>query len=874
MSTFNYIYQNAHTTQEYQSLINTIISLLVEPEQPTTVMKTYANDKNLASEVQAYAKLAGRDWTFYVKNLNIIIGRNTDNVLNNPNQLLDPDSTVDIDLGPGKVVSRKHATIVFNTEKGGWELHILGRNGAKVNFERVPTGSDYAPVKLSSGTILDIGGTQMMFILPDTEPIISDSTFEALMPRLFTVLGPTGQSNNQFLNEIIRNSQYFRTQQQELQDNERNQRNSVAMNQARTFKMYGNSSNLPYPNGTHFIHQNIPSGANMQHNHSNNSSNGSNTVFSPMEANSGIISQDAFKNHSKSSSSASGSSSSSRFQNPLSVSGFPHAIDFASDLSRDENKTVKPPHSYATMITQAILASREGVISLADIYKFISTNYAYYRFAKTGWQNSIRHNLSLNKAFEKVPRRPNEPGKGMKWRISESFQNDFIAKWNNGNFSKIKRGSSVLRQLQLHMSKYNSLPIQRFPEQNSNNYKPELDASIAINNNNTNFNNNDQNNNNNVKIENNNNNNPNVNLPLGNTERNFQVQMPMTKQPQSLQQNLPQLPNNMRILPNVMNDTKINNQQNLKNAPLQGVTYQNVFQQQPQQPQGMNNMNKTGFSPNLKVRLDNPEDTGLNKSNNSSAINFNNNNNALISFNNASYGTSSSGPSSTNNSNTTATTISSIQTNNSDNKKENKSSSVDNNDIILPNIRTSLYQTSMLPANQINLANSVATMLNTNGVNTYDSMLRSPSKSFHITAMEAYTPERGSTIQSKSPKQINRGNNNVKMEGDSLSIRNLNPRFTPSTAKSQGHVKSSPGVLNLLQFSSVNNTPKLDTLNSNYNDDTNKVTNSTDNDNDSNKDIVSSPIKRQDMATGTDGTNINKDLILDTENAKVTTVNE
>ncbi|KAG0667851.1 transcription factor [Maudiozyma exigua] len=857
MSTFNYIYQNAHTTQEYQSLINTIISLLVEPEQPTTVMKTYANDKNLASEVQAYAKLAGRDWTFYVKNLNIIIGRNTDNVLNNPNHLLDPDSTVDIDLGPGKVVSRKHATIVFNTEKGGWELHILGRNGAKVNFERVPTGSDYAPVKLSSGTILDIGGTQMMFILPDTEPIISDSTFEALMPRLFTVLGPTGQSNNQFLNEIIRNSQYFRTQQQELQDNERNQRNSVAMNQARTFKMYGNSSNLPYPNGTHFIHQNIPSGGNMHHNNNNNISNGSSTIFSSMDANNGLISQDAFKNHSKTSSSTSGSSSSSRFQNSLSVSGFPHAIDFASDLSRDENKTVKPPHSYATMITQAILASREGVISLADIYKFIATNYAYYRFAKTGWQNSIRHNLSLNKAFEKVPRRPNEPGKGMKWRISESFQKDFIEKWNNGNFSKIKRGSSVLRQLQLHMSKYNSLPIQRFPEQNSNSYKPDLDASIAVSNNFTNKN---------VKIENDN---SNVNLPLGSTERNFQVQIPMTKQPQ---QNPQQLPNNMRTLPHLMNDAKTNtnNLQNLKNVPLQGVPYQNVFQQQ----QGVNNINKTEFSPDLKVRLDNTDDIGLHRSNNAPGINFNSNNNALISFNNASYGSSSSGPSSTNNSNTTATTISSIQTSNSENKKENKSNNVDNNDIILPNIRTSLYQTTMLPANQINLSNSVAPILNTNGSNTYDSMLRSPSKSFHITAMEAYTPERGSTVQSKSPKQANRGNNNIKMEGDSLSIRNLNPRFTPSTAKSQGHVKSSPGVLNLLQFSSVNNTPKLDTTNGNYNDEGNKATNTTDNDNDSNKDIVSSPIKRQDMTAGPSGANINKDLILDTENAKVTTVNE
>ncbi|CAB4252550.1 similar to Saccharomyces cerevisiae YIL131C FKH1 Forkhead family transcription factor with a minor role in the expression of G2/M phase genes [Maudiozyma barnettii] len=845
MSTYNYIYQNPHTPQEYQSLINTVISLLVEPEQHTTVMKTYANDKNLASEVQAYAKLAGRDWTFYVKNLNIIIGRNTDNVLTNStnantNQILEPDSNVDIDLGPGKVVSRKHATIIFNTEKGGWELHVLGRNGAKVNFERVHTGQEYPAVKLSSGTILDIGGTQMMFILPDTEPIISDSTFEALMPRLLSAMGTSGQSNNQLLNEIIRNSIYVRQQQQQLQEVQREQRASNAINQTRTFKMYGNSSNLPYPNGTQFIHQNLPA-------HSNG-----NAFTNGLEGSTNLMGND-FKNHSKSSSSASGSSTSSRFHNSLSISGFPHAIDFASDLSRDENKTVKPPHSYATMITQAILSSKEGIISLADIYKFIASNYAYYRFAKTGWQNSIRHNLSLNKAFEKVPRRPNEPGKGMKWRISEAFQKDFIDKWNSGNLSKIKRGSSVIRQLQLHMSKYNSLPIQRFPEQNSNNYKSDENSNDGMESNNP------------VPRSNHNksNNNSNVDFQLPNLPKSSKTNSNSNESQNQLPQMINNNGNNMSNLQNMGDIIKIN-QQNSKNLPIQEINYQNVFQSEN---------NKDNFNNNLKVQLENPNG-GLNRSNNPNInVNFNANNNALVSFNNASYGSSSSGPSSTNNSNTTATTVSSL--NSTDIKKETKLDNIENSDVILPNIRTSLYQTTMLPANQINLSNSAAPALNTNGSNTYDSLLRSPSKSFHITAMEAYTPERGSTIQSnKSPKQENASNPNMKPDMDTLSIKNLNPRFTPSTAKSQGHVKSSPGVLNLLQFSSVNNTPKLDTLNGNSNEERNKMGNTTDIENDSAKDLVSSPIKRPEMSNDAKGPKINKDLILDTDNAKVTIVNE
>lgn len=83
----------------------------------------------------------------------------------------------------------------------------------------------------------------------------------------------------------------------------------------------------------------------------------------------------------------------------------------------------RPALSYAELITSAIEHSPARSLTLKEIYSWISAEYPFFQLTKTGWQNSIRHNLSLNRCFYKVPRTEGNKGKGAYWRINYEFQN-------------------------------------------------------------------------------------------------------------------------------------------------------------------------------------------------------------------------------------------------------------------------------------------------------------------------------------------------------------------------------------------------------------------------------------------------------------------
>lgn len=78
----------------------------------------------------------------------------------------------------------------------------------------------------------------------------------------------------------------------------------------------------------------------------------------------------------------------------------------------------KPSFSYSCLIAMAMRNCDTGHLPVNDIYEFIVENFPYYKTARDGWKNSIRHNLSLNKCFRKIENPISGSKKGCLWALN------------------------------------------------------------------------------------------------------------------------------------------------------------------------------------------------------------------------------------------------------------------------------------------------------------------------------------------------------------------------------------------------------------------------------------------------------------------------
>lgn len=303
-----------------------VISYLDAAREEVRVIRDHSNTKTENKQsIRAYAKIAGRNWTYYVKTLHVNIGREPDR-----EQKLDEQSSpvtiaaralpeVNVDLGPSKFVSRLHAEIFYDGEEtASWHIRVNGRNGVRLNNAILKRGTDAI---LSCGDIIEIANTQMMFVTPGDKANIHPS--------------------------FVQRAQRLANGEEDVAawDASQHAHPHPAPSGApeTTRPPTGQPSLAPAP---HFLKRQV----------------------TPPPRSPDTVGARTAK------------------QSPLYNRGMMMESTEEIDYSKDSAKDLKPPYSYATLIAQAIFSSEEEKLTLNNIYNWIMDKYAFYRHSQSGWQ--------------------------------------------------------------------------------------------------------------------------------------------------------------------------------------------------------------------------------------------------------------------------------------------------------------------------------------------------------------------------------------------------------------------------------------------------------------------------------------------------------
>lgn len=484
---------------------------------------TTADPQQPSAPVQAYAKLEGPDFCYYVRTLEVSLGRHPSS---------DHHEPVDIDLGDSKAVSRKHAKIHYNFLNQCFELQVFGKNGCLVDDEYYERGQSLI---LRHKMIVQIGDIEFSFLLPKAAipvdssasaqqppqseqppppnaqhylpPIrdgypqsyplpppppsqgtsphlppphghpdaaaeanggaavppppssISGFSVNAITPQrlnLYSVADSPSSSKQQPFQYRPLPPTYVSPQRQPggggeppapLSFGETSYSNGYDLPQQQEFKQ----SSPSYSSDSSPSLAAAPSSSTKGKGKGKQSSTtarrrkaparevpilpaiqkvrkgakkGSKTAKESTTTASGDVSDSSQKNQQRGGSAETATEKDSR----------------ATAVGHNFEVYPKPAYSYASLIAQAINETEEKKVTLNGIYTYISSNYPYYKFTQNGWQNSIRHNLSLNKAFIRVQRADNEPGKGSYWAIADDYKGQFA----NGVYKRTRRTKAAM----------------------------------------------------------------------------------------------------------------------------------------------------------------------------------------------------------------------------------------------------------------------------------------------------------------------------------------------------------------------------------------------------------------------------------------------
>lgn len=390
------------------------------------------------ASISAYAKLEFDHFSFFIQTLTLIVGRKAKR-----------DDNIDVHLGMSKSISRVHAKIYYQFDAMSWEIEVLGKNGAFVNERYVEAGQIYGLATTDKVQIADI---EFSFLLPEgassprthtytdtsgarydrkptpgltpfaiqTEHLTSNSTQESTGPRQFM---PVPKSN---LAECRADQPYSSVSKvpssggvdasRGTHGDSRELDTNVPAKKPR--KKYTKRSlpmkveDFPHDLDDDEMWSTIPR-----------------LVSSSPEPDTTLLAPLVHCPDPKTEEERKAQEEEAAAQHAAQLL---HQERLARQAQEEEEGLILPPAetdpavianlqkptaSYATMIYNAITSHEKKKMTLAQIYSWICIYHPFYRYVQNGWQNSIRHNLSLNKAFMKVSRTDDEPGKGSFWAV-------------------------------------------------------------------------------------------------------------------------------------------------------------------------------------------------------------------------------------------------------------------------------------------------------------------------------------------------------------------------------------------------------------------------------------------------------------------------